>query len=195
MTGMMGLWLGSGTGCAFVGATVGCLRYSATPVVTAAMTTTGTAMATAMIALDDWGESAGGAVVVPGCAVIPPPPPPEGAGAGAVAGAVAGAWVVPPTTWTAALFSTNVMGTALPAERLDWKLEEATWDAMALASSGVSKTIVTVRTYPLTVRSLLLRATWETLMDMRPELMDRDVAILIRRVVMSLGVGVVSESY
>jgi len=83
LTGMMGLWLGSGAGCAFVGATVGCLRYSATPVATAAMTTTGTAMATAMIALDDWGESAGGAVVVPGCAVIPPSP--EGAGAGAVA--------------------------------------------------------------------------------------------------------------
>jgi hypothetical protein len=144
-----------------------------------------------MIALDDWGESAGGAVVVPGCAVIPP----EGAGAGAVAGAGAGAWVVPPTTWTAALFSTNVMGTALPARRLAWKLEEATWDAMALASSCELRTMVTVRTYPLTVRSLLLRATWETLMDMREESMDRDIAILFRRIVMSLGVGVVKESY
>jgi hypothetical protein len=158
------------------------------------MTTTGTAMAAAMTpvdAEDDDSDAGAGGVV----AVTPPPLEGAGAGAGGGAGAAVVGACVSPTTWTAALFSTNVMGTALPARRLAWKLEEATWDAMALASSCVSKTMVTVRTYPLTVRSLLLRATWETLMDMREELMDRDVAILIRRVVMSLGVGVVSESY
>ena len=191
MTGITGLASETDIGALEV---VGCLRYTVTPVITAATTTTGTAMATAVIAGEvDPDDAAGAGVVVePGRAVMPPPPP-GGDGAAVVDGG-AGAWVVPPTTCTAALFGTNVMGTVLPAESVDWKSDDTTWAATALASSCVSRAMVTTRTYPLTARSLL-RMTWETTMDMRAELMERLMAIFMRRAAISAAVGVATESY